>query len=852
MANVDIPIALRRTRRSTSQLSAAYGAANDTAIVLATPEKMGRSTTPATPLSQGRRQTRRQQKRVRFSDPGPAPLASASSPTGLTPMVRHTSLASPPGSHRGHRRHSAPAGPAASGEVVTFLPLRQVLDGRVKRRLRRNGLSEEMNTIFSERRRREAAAKVELDRLRAAVAAKDAEIEQLRAAASAAIECADDNDDTIFQDNERIMNLEREVAMLRRQLTGQADGHASHADITANWTMAARDPFASMTTADNDGYEDYNDSNDFNDHNDDLFGETTMAELMCSTPSRSGRKRKADAADIDDAYRMSRNSLPTPTSERSAAPSSPRSPTTFGMPRMHLFSTARVQLPSQADECANAVVPVTFPDPRTEQLQDEIASLQRETAKLRSALQTYQSLVARLDGKLDGVVNSVSTSSFSSALAEQDAAALLESKVILLLQALSDKTAALGDLSKSLAGLGFSGAGDASEVVISLVAAFRTARLELEYLTPGEITLPLTAPVAQVLDMLLDRLRSLEQQTRQADAQIDEYHEIEQSLRQQLGARVATMDGMANELADKDALLADKDACIANLEVGLDRLKGAMATYTRDVSELEALVQRLEVQLAAATSDADAKGAQASTLQSDLEARDAAHKSALVALETDLEAKLAATLAQANTLRGEIAALEGSLDAKLTAQREASSAETKTIEAKHAATLATLNQGHGRALALRDARVQELRDEIERVNSALRAAHNAVRQLRVDNAGLGAALDAEKQRARTAVATLQAELERVGRLGQELLAAVASEASTTETNPRKRMSVGAVAGRRRRLARRSSSSPEPLAGDGAEEQHAEETTQDQRASKKRRRYDSGLGFLDEEGLELAA
>lgn len=112
-------------------------------------------------------------KRVRFSDSGPE-ISTAAISTGLTPHLRRTSF-SP------RLRGSAPSTPGLlgvdpkrlslpmqlsyslpspslspspgpfSGEIQ-FEPLRQILDRRLKRRLRRNHLSEEMNDIEEEKK----------------------------------------------------------------------------------------------------------------------------------------------------------------------------------------------------------------------------------------------------------------------------------------------------------------------------------------------------------------------------------------------------------------------------------------------------------------------------------------------------------------------------------------------------------------------------------------------------------------------------------------------------------------------------------------------------------------------------
>ena len=113
----------------------------------------------------------RTKKRVRFSDPGLEPSAPSSS-TGLTPYIKRTSFVSQapapstPQLLAAHaRRRSLPVqlstslpspslspSPGPFSGEFQFAPLRQVLDDRLKRRLRRNNLSVEINDIEEEKK----------------------------------------------------------------------------------------------------------------------------------------------------------------------------------------------------------------------------------------------------------------------------------------------------------------------------------------------------------------------------------------------------------------------------------------------------------------------------------------------------------------------------------------------------------------------------------------------------------------------------------------------------------------------------------------------------------------------------
>jgi uncharacterized protein involved in exopolysaccharide biosynthesis len=691
----DLPIALRRTRRSS-------------AVSHSHPQEIQRPKSPVVSTP-----SRGAKKRVRFSDPGLSSEHDAqlndehiSASTGLTPHIRRTTLE--PGSGTKRRRHlgsvtqdrpdafDSTIDTRYSGEV-TFLPLRQILDGRVKRRIRRNGLSEEINIITAEKRRKAQQTSDEIAALRSEVAAKDAEIRRL----SGATAVGHEDDET----QESIDELKRQVSQLRRVLKSPDSSNETEDTIDYNttrvdWAIQVRDPFSG----------DYSDMElDVDDEDEDPeFGDRTMAELACSTPSRR-------SSNI-------RNSFPTPPS------TSP-----------NLGPVTPSRRPQPVTPTSQAAVQTSFTAAEREELEDELASLQLEIAKLTGTLETYESMTSRLSEKLspfapkDGSAAALIMNSRSPAVR-------VEAQLNNLLQALSDRTTALDGLDASLGELGFPG-GDASEVVLSLSSAFRTARLELEYLTPGEIALPLTAAGAAVLDLLLTRLRELAKRTLECEDAIDEYHVLEHSLRKQLGARAEAMDAAK---AERDALAgqaAGKDARIRELEVGVQRLKGAVKSYTRDVSELEGLVQRVEGDLD--TANKDLRAAREQNEEKDFD----------IAM---LEEKLGLALEQTSELKDQL----------------------EELRARHKEEVFSMSQRHGVDLVMRDARVSELRLEVDRVNEALREANETVQNLRVENGALGDRLDSEKAKAKAAIDTMRNELERVVQMGQDLMA-------TPRKNPRR-------------------------------------------------------------------
>lgn len=154
----DRPLAVRRKRRLSTGLTSSVDVPKIQPSVEVEHSFQEPPKTPAKP-----------KKRVRFSDPGPEHLAPSSS-SGLTPYLKRTSFTpEAQGTSMlrllaaGTRRLSLPVqlstslpspspSPGSFSGEYQFAPLRQVLDDRLKRRLRRNNLSGEINDIDEEKR----------------------------------------------------------------------------------------------------------------------------------------------------------------------------------------------------------------------------------------------------------------------------------------------------------------------------------------------------------------------------------------------------------------------------------------------------------------------------------------------------------------------------------------------------------------------------------------------------------------------------------------------------------------------------------------------------------------------------
>lgn len=713
MDDLDLPIALRRTRRSLPAPESFSDAARPQPAAAKTPRKGAK-------------------RRVRFSDPG-IHSGSCAASSGLTPMIRRVSVATP------KRRHSsAPVGSTGklivsassslphSGEV-NFLPLRQVLDGRVQRRIRRNGLSEEMNTIQQEKRRKAQQTKAEIDRLKTELKARDREIYELQNA-------------TIIMDTDRMWDLEKQVEDLKDELAKRSVAE-SEQGRGYNWTLAARDPFE----------DDFMDMSE----DEDQFGDETVAQLACSTPSRA------------------RSSFPTPPATSPALPGTP------------CFRKATPRSTPMPTPMSHVGVQAFFSDPKQQQLEEEVASLQLEMHKLTDTLNSYKALSGRLGDKLSQF--SPDTNGDSPTSPSDD----LEVRIEALLQTMSDRTCALTQLKSAISDLGFSGE-DASEMVIALASGFRAARLELEYLTPGEITLPLTSRGAEVLDLMLTRLRVMAKKAKEDEDAIDEYHQIELSLRQQLDARVTVMDGLKGEMSKAEKLMGDKIARIRELEVANERLKGAVDGYVRDLSELEGLVQQME------RDNRDAEATRHAQLESNR--RVLCSKEDVIA---ELETKLTDTLQRSADLQKQMVELQDAKSKEMT----------------------SLNQKHGASLAIRDSRVVELRGEIDRVNESLRVAHETVLGLRVENGGLRTKMDEERTKAKAVIDSMKGELQRVLQMSQDFL----NTPKKSDAAPGPRSPPATVVRR---------TGPGGFLAAGLAKRRSQ------------KRHDSGMGLLDEDEVEM--
>jgi len=780
LAEDERPIALRKARR-TAAYSNPVPTTKSTGAFL---RPHGISTPPATP--------KRSNKRVRFSYPGHE-VGSDYSSTGLTPFIRRTKLSTP----QSNRRHSsptrlwnlAPNGPPISG-TLQFEPFREVLDGRVKRRLRRNRLSEENNKVEEEKRYEAKCRRTEVEKLREALQKKDIEMQSIREEQDLASQIGGESGASLATSNTlsiKVQELEQQIVELKAELERKDVETPEDPD----WTMAAHDPFQ---------LEEYEDDDMMLTNYSHDFRESMMDDEMMTTPTRL------------------RTSFPSPPTSMPNTPSKPSSVHSAGI---------QTSLP--------------IPDPENEILRSRLVSLEMEISKLNSLVAFNADISSRLQAKL---------SDFISSDEEHDHTSLdLALDTVLTQLALSqtdalEKKNAFSALSSDVTSLGFSSCSGPEQVLERIAAQFRQARLDLEYMTPGEVVEGFENE--KLLDMLVGRMQVLVERVKEGDDNIDEYHDQELLLRQQLNTRIDVQQHLQKELEDAKVAIVGLEGEVVEKETSNTRLQKALDGYRQEVQGLESLISRMEEEN---RSNETALKSEISEMSSRLQDEILTHDTTRSMEEgnqiliKEFECRLTAVLQATAAIEAQLVTLSSSNSAAI-ADKDA------TIEKLKFSSLERERQ-HGYNLANRDARVSEIRTELERVNEALRTAQSTILGLRNENSALNSQIEGEKTRGDLVVMstrdTLSLALENIGRINGGVRSrdgsCPASTVANTAAQPRSRREGSAPAAIRLDTLPRAS----VIKIGGLFDANLA-----RRRSKKRRRYDSGFGFMEEDCAEEAS
>ncbi|RAL64604.1 hypothetical protein DID88_001637 [Monilinia fructigena] len=413
----DQPISLRRKRRSCNEAeiqSRLNSPASTIEISIPVP------TTP---------KRGRPRKKVRFSDPGPNLLQSSTS--GLTPFIRKTSISST----KANRRHSAPVrlldrrqdNEPFAGELQ-FAPLRQVLDGRVTRRMKRNRLSEETNKIAWEKKHEAKARKSEVYRLKKELEEKDYELQCIQDEHDAASQLDFEAGASVRANSimaEKFKEMEREIEELKAELSQKEERSNAHHD----WQTGTQDPF----DFDDDDDDDHNMNMGVNRDHFCLNTQDKDADMATDSPCDDHNMMRFDSPSSNTggsniASSLHDISLPSP-------------PATIA------------GLSSQKLSFASSLTQANFQDPLNNKLEAQLLDLQAEIKTLTSALALHKENEHRLSQKLSTYIpldQSHDSSTLDSALDSVLTALTLAQAQVL------EKEASFNALSNEVTSLGFS------------------------------------------------------------------------------------------------------------------------------------------------------------------------------------------------------------------------------------------------------------------------------------------------------------------------------------------------------------------------------------------------------------
>ncbi|KAI9862402.1 MAG: hypothetical protein M1824_001395 [Vezdaea acicularis] len=602
---------------------------------------------------------RKLKKRVRFSDPGPKIVSSSS--TGLTPAVQRCSVtagllsAAPRRPFRSsHRRRTFPLTLESSETIpsgtVQFVPLRQILDRRVRRRLSRNGLSEEINGIDAANREATMARRKELQDIKEQMRLKDLEVQRLKEELEIArqlgipADTASQNHDSL-----RITGLEEELQVLRESMRE----HEEHSNQSPTISALESEREVQVSFGNDSSFM----ADDFDANVTDIRESESGALQVAASVSKS--------ASTQTTY-------------------SPRSDT-------------------------------------------EKLTLKSTVGTLQSSLQTLTASLEKLTSMHDRLLSKIQPhlpEDLSSQISDVDSALDIVLTTLTLAQSdVSETNTTLSALRTEVQSLGFPGV-STDEMLSSITSQFRDARLELEYLLPGETPTGFSNPA--LLTLLLDRTRDLLQKVQDRDALLETQRSRDEALYAQINAKSATIDQLTRQVHELEAETSTQEA-------SLTKLKTALGGYREEVRGLETLITKLDTAAKATT-----------------------HKT--TSTVSDLKAQL-------RTSRVRAAELEESLK-RSTASSATAEARLHSLLAERDAALASVQAeaqkreiAHGQNLALRDARILGLRKEGEDLEDALAEVRERVVALGKEKVGLLRKVKRERERGEKAVREMRGVME---------------------------------------------------------------------------------------------
>ncbi|KAI9779402.1 MAG: hypothetical protein M1839_007367 [Geoglossum umbratile] len=637
---------------------------------------------------------RKSKKRVRFSDPGPTVTSS-----GLTPAIHRcsiqpefqaqtsNSLSARKRSKTPKRRRSLPARLSTasasavdppnpvSGEVH-FVSLRQVLTPRVQRVLWRNNLSEEVNEIEAEKR---AAAKQQRSierRLKERLAAKDRELGELQEEMEITRQLAIDVAPTLSQDTDR----DQTVRVLEEEVVRLREELETHREQRAD----------SNTIVGGMGEYDDGDDDDYMVVTKDDFNNDVMSGL---------------SADPNQCH-----SSPAPEETLSAI--------------------------APDHEMAEAEAQTDLPDKEKEKLLQQVEDLKGNLEYLNRLLERdgedRQRFLSKLHRFLPADGQQPDGSNVDAALDRVLTQLALEQSRS------GDAQAALHALSSEVSLLGFEGEG-VEDMLNTIHHQFRQARLELEYMNPGENIDGFEN--AKLLGMLVERVRALMKDVRDGEEELKGQLQKELVLRNEL-------KGVGGQLEDAEKKISELETDVDEKDRSLEKLRRALDGYRDEVDSLETLIGYLDGEHQTAIAKLQGEIDEA---VHDLEGRVSEESVRRQSAEDDVEGKRK-LIAE---LEARIVAAMGHLEevnAELRITKTEKGDEIRRLENEYR----ELNEKSRGDVNTRDEHIAELQCRMENIKSTLAEAQTSIAGLTAGKTSLEARLAEEVKHGILALETLQA------------------------------------------------------------------------------------------------
>lgn len=543
MDDLDIPIAFRRGKRRSSAVSPARASTSNEA------NPKNACVTPS---------RTRNKKRVRFSAPDQYTLTPSNNTSGLTPYVGRATLKTP------RRAASTPNFASLTSGQVQFTPLRQALDDRTKRRIRRNGLSEEYNRWESDKKnnkelRKELAEKDEATQK--LINEKDAELQRLKeellALKSSGTSDVPAEEALSFSQK----TVESEIETLRQSFNGQAPADFEEGDLDINWDDVRMHKNVSQgigPASDGDDtiplYDDNDDAVMFDGPSTPTAARVSQA-TMTHVDTMSDAELLTMALEVESAKKEKSRLFQEVRSYMASNPTGDDSP-------LRLSLEGSQEMPGAGE-------------PHPPSLSDSINSLPSPPKDFYS----------NLSKTLKSTTHRAETAELALHALESD----------------------LRDLGFTAEGSNSPDSTSVASVVETIRSHFRRARLEIERILPGETSSGLN-DFASLLPDCISKLKLLATQVDSRAAEFRSMHDLHRNLKvnfecaleaaEKANRRIKELEDAIEESAEDmlntrmklqaaEKETAEKGHTVTTLISALDKYRG-------DVSRLEALVLELE------------------------------------------------------------------------------------------------------------------------------------------------------------------------------------------------------------------------------------------------------------------